>query len=56
MLVRPQEESTELETYLSPLFSSYPDIFLQPVTLNGLNDNPIEARISDENVSLEYLL
>ena len=28
MLLRPREESTEIETYLNPLFTSYPDIFL----------------------------
>ena len=40
MLVRPQEESTEIETYLSPLFKSHPDLFLQPMFIDNLEKVP----------------
>lgn len=44
MLLRPQEESTEIETYLNPLFSNYPDVFLQPVQA----DNVIKEYLVEE--------
>ena len=39
MLLRPEEESTEIETYLNPLFTQYPDIFLQPVVGADLDED-----------------
>ena len=42
MLLRPQEESTEIETYLNPLFTSHPDIFLQPINPTAQNKDQYE--------------
>ena len=59
MLIRPDEESTEMETYLNPLFESHPELFLQPVDITSIYHD-IEYQGSnaslDDDISLEYLI
>ena len=59
MLIRPDEESTEMETYLNPLFENHPDLFLQPVDIASIYhdiEHQGKSTSLDEDLSLEYLI
>ena len=51
MLLRPQEESTEIETYLNPLFTAHSDIFLQPV--NPKDSQTLEFLVQETSGQFE---